>query len=215
LIALRLLAALVGLTLAASALAQGRPGAAAPPAATPASPATAPAAPATAPAAPAAAPAAAPQTPAAAAPAEPERNWAVTCTEPEGDSPRDCRLSTTVMLRPQNQRLAQVVLLRQPETRSLTMVLQAPHGAWLPGGIAWQVDEGEAQRLPFQSSDAEGLYAGIPVSDETLALLRRGSLLRLSFVTAARRETLSVPVPLEQFGAAVADLFARERARPR
>jgi invasion protein IalB len=81
-----------------------------------------------------------------------------------------------------------------------------------PAGLAWQLDEGEVQRLAFQSSDAEGLYAGVPVADDLLASLRRGTTLKLSFVVAARREALTVPVPMGQFSDAVAEFFAAERA---
>jgi invasion protein IalB len=181
-----------------AALAQ-RPATPAPPPATPPAPATA----APTPPAPAATPAAAP------APAESGRTWMLNCAD--GPAPRECRLSTTALLQPSNQRLAQVILTRQPETRSLGLVFQAPHGASLPAGLAWQVDEGEVQRLAFQSSDAEGLYTGVPVADDLLASLRRGTTLRLTFVIAARREALTVPVPLAQFAEASAEFFAAER----
>lgn len=200
--------ALVTLPLASEAQ-QARP--AQPGRAAPATPA-----PATAPATAAptgTAPAATPPAPEPAATPAPERSWAMNCAEAPAGEPRNCTVSTTVMLRPQNQRLAQVILTRQPETRSLSLVFQAPHGVLLPAGMSWQLDEGEAQRLVYQSSDAEGLYAGLPVTDELLASLRRGTTLRISFVVAARRETLTVPVPLAQFGEATAEMFAAERSR--
>lgn len=154
------------------------------------------------------------ETPAAPAPeAAPaaERSWAVACAEPAAGQPRSCRLAAQAILQPQNQRLLGAVLLRQPETRTLSLVFQLPHGAALPAGLAWQVDEGEAQRLAFQTSDAEGLYAGVPVADDLLAALRRGSTLRVSFVVAARREPLTVSLPLAQFADASAEFFAAER----
>ena len=194
--------ALVALPLASEAqqARPAQPGRAAPAPATP--PAVAGTAPATTP------PAAEPAAPPAA-----ERSWAMNCAEAQTAEPRNCTVSTTVMLRPQNQRLAQVILTRQPETRSLSLVFQVPHGVLLPAGMSWQLDEGEAQRLAFQSSDAEGLYAGLPVADDLLANLRRGTTLRISFVVAARRESLTVPVPLAQFGEAAAEMFAAERAQ--
>jgi len=195
---------LLGVLLAATpAGAQPRPAAA--PAAQAQAPAPAVPAPAAAPAAPA--PAAAPAAPAPG----PERNWLVSC---DTATPRECRLSTTVMLQPQNQRLAQVILTRQPESRSLGMVFQVPHGVLLPAGLGWQLDEGEVQRLGFQTSDADGLYAGVPVADDLLMGLRRGTQLRVTFVVAAAREALTVPVPLGQFSDAVTEFFVAERAPP-
>jgi invasion protein IalB len=191
-----------GLLLAASALAQ-RPAAPAPAAPAPAPAAPTPAAQAPAPAAPA------PQ----AAPAA--RSWTVTCAEAPPGTPRDCQISAQVVLQPQNQPLARVIVARQPETRSLGLVFQLPHGAALPAGMAWQLDEAEPQVLAFQTSDASGLYAGVPVADDLLAGLRRATTLRLSFVVAARREQLVMPIPLAGFGEAVTEFLAAERGAAR
>ncbi len=163
---------------------------------------------------------AAAQTPPAATPAAPdpapapERQWAVTCTEPTATAPRDCRLAASAVLLPQNRRVLGAVLLRQPETRSLALVFQLPHGAALPAGLAWQVDEAEPQRLAFQASDAEGLYAGVPVSDELLNTLRRGANLRVTWLAGARREPVAIALPLAQFAEGVTQLFAEERRAP-
>jgi invasion protein IalB len=122
-------------------------------------------------------------------------------------------MTATVVLRQNNERLARVILRRQPETRSLTMIFQLPHGAWLPGGVQWQVDEGEGQRLPFNTSDAEGLYAGIAVTDDVLGTLRRGTTLRLAVVAAAQRQVLNIPVALARMNEAFGEFVAQERAR--
>jgi len=137
------------------------------------------------------------------------------CNEAAAEGPRACRVSTTVLLRPQNTPLAQILLTRQRESRSLALIFQLPHGTWLQGGIAWQTDEAAPQRLPFQSSDASGVYAATVVTDEVLATLRAATTLRLSFVAAAQRQTVAVPIPLEGFGAAVTEMLAAEAAPAR
>lgn len=149
--------------------------------------------------------------PAAAEPAGEDRPWQVACTT--ANNQRDCQITATLALRQSNERLARVILRRQPETRSLTMVFQLPHGAWLPAGVQWQVDDGEAQRLPFQTSDAEGLYAGIPVTDDLLLGLRRGSTLRLAVVVAAQRQVVNMPVPLARFAEAFTEFTTQEQRR--
>lgn len=143
----------------------------------------------------------------------PARNWVLHCAAQRQAEPRDCRLSATAIRQPQNQRILLATLMRQPETRSLALVFQMPHGAALQSGTGWQVDDGEVQRLPFHGSDAEGLYAGVPVTDELLAILRRGTTLRVSFVLAASREGVTVALPLAQFAEATAEMFAGERQR--
>jgi invasion protein IalB len=158
--------------------------------------------------------------PASAAPAAPSaqaaRTWSVTCAEPEQpDGSGECRLSASATMQPQNRRLLTVLLLRQPETRSLAMVFNVAHGVALPAGLGWQIDEGELQRIAFQNSDPDGVYVGIPVADELLTALRRGAALRVSFVLASRREGVTVALPLTQFNEASTEFFAAERQRSR
>jgi invasion protein IalB len=168
----------------------------------------APTAPAQAPAPASAAPQAAPQLPPTA-----ERSWSVACADAPPQTARDCRMTATAVLQPQGIRLLSAILSRQPETRSLALIFGVPHGAAVPAGLAWQIDESEPQRLAFQVSDGDGLYAGVPVSDDILAALRRGAALRVTYVVAARREPLAVALPLAQFSEAVAQFFAEERPR--
>lgn len=136
------------------------------------------------------------------------------CAEATAEAPRTCRVSTTVLLRPQNTPLAQILLTRQRESRSLALIFQLPHGTWLQGGIAWQLDAAAPQRLAFQSSDAAGIYAATVVTDELLATLRGATTLGLSFVAAAQRQTLAVPIPMAGFGDAVTAMFTAEAATP-
>jgi invasion protein IalB len=159
--------------------------------------------------------------PAQAAPAIPEppppapgRAWNVACADEPVAPPRNCRLATAIMAQPQNQRIAQVVMMRQPQTRSLSLVFQLPHGAMIPAGMSWQVDETTLQRLPFQNSDPNGLYSGMPVTDDLLAALRRGATLKIGFTVAANRQQITIPVPLAQFDSAVAEFLATEQRAP-
>ncbi|WP_328805722.1 invasion associated locus B family protein [Sabulicella rubraurantiaca] len=141
------------------------------------------------------------------------RPWVVACTDPRPDQQRECRLTAAAFAQPQNQPILTVILFRQPETRSLALAFQAPHGVALPAGITWQIDTGETQRLTFQTSDAQGVYAGVPVADDLLATLRRSSVLRVGFILAGRRETVTVSVPLASFAEASAEFLSAERQR--
>jgi invasion protein IalB len=138
----------------------------------------------------------------------------VACADEPAAPPRTCRLATAIMAQPQNQRIAQVVMMRQPQTRSLSLVFQLPHGAMIPAGMSWQVDEAALQRLPFQNSDQGGLYSGMAVTDDLLASLRRGATLKIGFVVAANRQQITIPVPLAQFDAAVNEFLAAEQRAP-
>nr|WP_246602302.1 invasion associated locus B family protein [Falsiroseomonas tokyonensis] len=136
--------------------------------------------------------------------------WRMICSEAAAETPRACRVATTLLARPQSTPLAQLLLTRQRESGALTLIFQLPHGTSLPAGLAWQADEAPLQRLAFRSSDAAGVYAAMVVTEEMLATLRQARMLRLSFITDARRQLVSLPVPLEGFGPAVAEMLAAE-----
>lgn len=154
------------------------------------------------------------QAPAAPTPAAPGRAWTIHCADTPATPPRNCQLGAGVMIQPQNRRVAQVILMRQPETRSLSLVFQMPHGALIQPGMSWQVDETEVQRAAYQTSNAEGLFVVQPVSDELLAQLRRGTTLKLGFIAAGQRQTVTLPVPLAGFDAATTEFFAAENRAP-
>ncbi|WP_137180446.1 invasion associated locus B family protein [Roseomonas sp. AR75] len=137
--------------------------------------------------------------------------WQIACGDPGEGGIRPCQLSANIVVQPQNRRIARIVLMRQPATRSLGLVFQVPHGVLLPAGMSWQVDNGEVHRIGFQTSDADGVFAGVPVTDDLLASLRRATVLRLSFAAAANRETVTMPVPMAQFSDSVDQFFAAER----
>lgn len=206
---------LVALALALPAAAQPQPTLAPPTSSLPtSSPATSGSAPPASAARPGAAAPAAEQ-PVGSQPAGAARIWSVTCADPQPDQPRACRISAVATLQPQGQRLLGILLLRQPETRSLVLVFHAAHGTLIPPGLTWQIDEGETQRLAYQTSDPEGLLVAVPVSDDLLAALRRGTSLRVGLVLAPRREALSIAVPLAQFTEATVEFFAAERQQTR
>ncbi|WP_439594534.1 invasion associated locus B family protein [Falsiroseomonas sp.] len=136
--------------------------------------------------------------------------WRMVCGEATAESARTCRVFTTLLARQQNTPLVQLLLTRQRESNALTLIFQMPHGVALPAGLTWQADEAPPQRLAFRSSDAAGVYAAMVVTEDLLARLREAKVLRLSYILDARRQTVSLPVPLEGFGAAVAEMLAAE-----
>lgn len=143
---------------------------------------------------------------------QPARTWVVACAGPKDGQASRCQLVATVVMAEQNRHLLTVRMLRQPETGSRGLVFQVPHGTALPAGLDWQVDDGAAQQLVFQVSDAAGVYAGVSVGDDLLATLRGGSVLRVSYVDRANTEAVTITLPLPQFGDASAEFFAAERA---
>jgi len=167
-------------------------------AASPAAPATGAAPPATD--VPAPAPADAP--PAAADPAapRPDENWAVNCAG-EGQAKRCTILQNLVAQQGDVQQRLLTVLVQPDGNGGETLLLALPHGLFLPAGAQIQIDGGEPQKLVIQTSDQNGSYAGIALTPELLAALRKGNELKVSFLSALQ-QAAAVPVTLIGFSAA-------------
>ena len=78
-------------------------------------------------------------------------------------------------------------------------------GSMADAGATVKVDEGEPSPMVIQTSDANGAYAGMAISDELLASLKKGTQLTVAFKTAQRQD-IAVPVTLIGFTAAYTQL---------
>ncbi|MBC01236.1 MAG: invasion associated locus B family protein [Rhodobacteraceae bacterium] len=133
---------------------------------------------------------------------EPAQNWVVQCGE---ETPKRCRVVQNIVMQKTNQRLLTVVVEPREGAPNHALVLALPHGVFLPAGATVKVDEGEPSPMVIQTSDANGAYAGMAISDELLASLKKGTQLTVAFKTAQRQD-IAVPVTLIGFTAAYTQL---------
>jgi invasion protein IalB len=105
------------------------------------------------------------------------------------------------------QQLLSVLVQRERKSNGLVLLLRLPHGLYLPAGVQYAVDRGQAKKLPIQTSDANGAYAGTRLTPDLLLDLKRGKTLTVRAV-AANRKTLTIVVTLAGFTAAYEKLIA-------
>ncbi|WP_051241722.1 invasion associated locus B family protein [Stappia stellulata] len=133
---------------------------------------------------------------------EPAQNWVVQCSE---ETPKQCRAMQNIVMQKTSQRLLTVVVEPREGAPNHALVLALPHGVFLPAGATVKVDDGAPAPMVIQTSDANGAYAGMAISDELLASLKKGTQLTVAFKTAQRKD-LAVPVTLIGFTAAYSQL---------
>jgi invasion protein IalB len=148
---------------------------------------------------------AAAQEPAAASPdagAEPGSvGWATRCVSKTRAEPLECVAEQSVVKADTRQLIAMFSVRIPSDTRSPVTMIQLPLGLYLPAALEVLVDDGAAVTLPLQTCDANGCYAGAPLSPELLDRLRRGRTLRLRFENLARAK-MDVALSLEGFSQA-------------
>jgi invasion protein IalB len=139
--------------------------------------------------------------PSASPPASATPGWAARCSSASRDAPLECAIEQNAILTKTGQ-LFVVVNIRVPgDTRAPVAFVQLPLGLNLPAGAKFQVDDGKTVDLPIRTCENSGCYASTPVSPELLGALKSGKQLKVSFQNLAK-ETITVPMPLNDFAAA-------------
>ncbi|MEO1205976.1 MAG: invasion associated locus B family protein [Pseudomonadota bacterium] len=130
----------------------------------------------------------------------PGAGWAVQCNNP--GQGLVCRATQNIFITKTRQRLLSVAVSKPSGDKNLAMLIQLPHGLFLPGGLSLKVDDDAAKQLAVQTCDQSGCYAGHPIDTALLSKLKSGSRLTISFQNL-QKKTMSIPVPLSGFGDAV------------
>jgi invasion protein IalB len=139
--------------------------------------------------------------PSLAPPASATPGWAARCSNAGRDAPLECAIEQNAILTKTGQ-LFVVVNIRVPgDTRAPVAFVQLPLGLNLPAGAKFQVDDGKTVDLPIQTCENSGCYASTPVTSELLGAMKSGKQLKVLFQNLAK-ETISVPMPLNDFAAA-------------
>ena len=127
--------------------------------------------------------------------------WVARCSSASRGAPLECAIEQSAVLTKTGQLIVLVNVRVPAETRVPVALVQLPLGLNLPAGAKFQVDDGKTSDLQIQTCEARGCYANLQISPEVLAALKSGKQLKVSFQNMAK-ETISIPMPLADFGAA-------------
>jgi invasion protein IalB len=119
-----------------------------------------------------------------------------------------CRMSQELFVAGSGKKILTVTIDSPPKVQdAATMLFILPHGLYLPAGTTIKIDDGEERKLEIQTSDANGVYAGVALEEPMLTAVKRGRKIMLS-MTDTNRKTLNIPIGLEGFTAAFARIMA-------
>lgn len=127
--------------------------------------------------------------------------WSVQCSATAREAPVDCAIEQRAVVSENGRLLTQLTIRVPADTRKPVMMVQTPLGPFLPEGISLDVDGGDAVKLDYQTCDANGCYAGSPVSDQLLQSMFRGQKLNLT-IRALNKQEIKIPLELTGFTAA-------------
>jgi invasion protein IalB len=127
--------------------------------------------------------------------------WSVRCTASTREAPPDFAIEQRAVVTETGRLLTQFTVRVPADTRKPVLMIQAPLGPFLPGGITLDIDGAGATKLDYQTCDANGCYAGSPVPDELLQAKFRGQKLNIT-LHAPNNQPVKIPMELTGFTAA-------------
>lgn len=147
----------------------------------------------------------APQAEGAEQPEEDRIPWDTSCVQATRQDEPNCEMSQLVIV-PQSRQVLLRMEIEVPGDGSGTrLVLQLPHGMYLPAGLTLAIDDKAWQETDVQTCDGNGCYAGLAIDDEALRRLREGEQMTVTFQQLSR-QPVSVPVDLNGFSEAYAKI---------
>ncbi|MGJ8570394.1 MAG: invasion associated locus B family protein [Hoeflea sp.] len=135
-----------------------------------------------------------------------KNNWSVNCGSGEtADAPLACQMVQNVVVAESKQRLLTIVVRPASDSPNHTLTLALPHGVDFLKGVEVSVDENEAFNIPVQTSNQQGAFANLPISDALLAEMKAGASINITF-HAVSGQTFALPISLIGFSTAYAKL---------
>lgn len=133
---------------------------------------------------------------------QPQQPWATQCSAPSRKAPLSCTMEQQVIVRETGRPIARIsIQVGSTEPRKPALLLHVPLSLSISAGITMQIDDKEPMKFDIQTCDANGCYAGSPMTDEMIAGLKRGDALKVGF-QGVNQEPVSIPFSLSGFTAA-------------
>jgi invasion protein IalB len=131
--------------------------------------------------------------------------WVVTCAPGTDAAKTTCQMTQILFVTETGQPLVSATIRPQAEDRRMGMLLALPHGLYFPPGLTIAIDHGEATNVAIQTSDQNGAYAAMPLTDDLITAMKLGRSLNIAMRFADGRDMV-VPLTLKGFSAALEKL---------
>jgi invasion protein IalB len=132
-------------------------------------------------------------------------NWVVTCEPGTNATKTTCQMTQVLFVAETGQPLVSAIIRPQTEDRRMGMLLSLPHGLYFPPGLSIAIDRGKATNVAIQTSDQNGAYAAMPLTDDLITAMKLGKSLNIAMRFADGRDVVA-PLTLSGFGAALEKL---------
>jgi len=136
-------------------------------------------------------------------------DWSIDCEQAAGAKDEKCFATQYVLLNKEGappQRLMKFsVGYLGPKGEAVAVAL-LPLGIWIPAGVVFKIDDRPQQPLQLQSCGPDGCVATAPLDADTVKAMEHGKVMAVGAAPQGSPQTVSLPVSLKGFKAALAAL---------
>lgn len=143
----------------------------------------------------------------AASVSNPDNFWAKACAkDPNGADV--CYVEQFAVAQPQNAVLLHVRIGYLGPEGKPRIILTAPNGVWLPGGLTLTLDQNKPIPLPFNTCDATGCLAAVDMDQDALNQFTAGTVLMVRYVQG-NNSPIDIPVQMANLSKALTNISAK------
>lgn len=131
------------------------------------------------------------------------QDWTLVCQKPEGADKEVCVLVQTLVSKDKESEKERPLMRVETvitQTGESGMIFALPLGFFLPQGLSFQVDDGEAKRFAVEVCVPDGCRAALATDQDMIKALKSGKEGKLTFY-ASPQKPVSFPVSLKGFSA--------------
>lgn len=133
--------------------------------------------------------------------------WAKACAKNQ-DGADTCYVEQFVITQPQNAVLLHVRIGYIGPQGMPRLIVAAPPGVWLPGGLTLTLDKNKPISLPFNSCDGSNCLAAVEMDQDALKQFTAGTVLMAHYVLA-NNSPVDVPVRMTGLSDALKTVSAK------
>lgn len=142
-----------------------------------------------------------------AAGSSPDRFWAKACAkDPTGAE--ICYVEQFAVAQPQNAVLLHVRIGYLAPEGKPQIILAAPNGVLLPGGLTLTLDQNKPISLPFNTCDANGCLAAVDMDQDALNQFTAGNVLMVRYIQG-NNSPVDIPVQMANLSQALTNISAK------
>jgi len=136
-------------------------------------------------------------------------DWAIECEQPAGAKDEKCFITQYAIVNKEGsppQRLMKLSVGHLGPKGEVVAVGLLPLGISIPTGVAYKIDDRAQHAMLLQSCGPEGCVATAPLDGDTVTAMERGKTMAVGALPQGSSQTMSIPVSLKGFKAALAAL---------